>query len=204
MTASLDGTAKLWDLSKRQVLRTFRGHDGGVLGAAVSRDGKALATGSLDREGAFLTIRKGDMGSGAFRWSFGPLSVEGPARAPGRLAAVESVAFPPDGQTLASGCRDGMVGLWDMTTGRGLTMLRGHSNRVCTVAFAPDGQLLASGSDGGEVRLWDVAQRQEVAGLRPNLKGDARSVAFSPDGQTLAAAGWGNRIFLWDLRPLAR
>jgi WD40 repeat protein len=199
VTASLDKTAKLWDLSTRQVKRTFRGHDGGVLGAAVSRDGKVLATGSLDR-----TIRKWEVGSGAFRWSFGPLNRERPASAPGHLAAVESVAFAPDGQTLASGCRDGMVGLWDMKTGRPLTMLRGHSNRDCTVAFAPDGQTLASGADGGEVRLWDVAQRQGVAGLRPNLEGDASSVAFSHDGHTLAAAGWADRIYLWDLRPLGR
>ncbi len=199
VTASLDGTVKVWDLSKRRVLRTFRGHEDGVTGAAVSHDGKVLASGGLDR-----TIRLGDVSSGRFRWSFGPLGGGRRASAPGHLAAVESVAFSPIGLTLASGCRDGTVGLWDAATGQRLAMLRGHSNPVCAVAFAPDGRTLASGAARGEVRLWDVAGRQEVAALRPNLQGDACCVAFSRDGQTLAAAGWGDRVFLWDLRPLGR
>ena len=72
-------------------------------------------------------------------------------------APVRSVAFAPDGQTLASGSRDGTVRLWRVADGVLLRTLEGHTDGVWSVAFAPDGATLASGSRDGTVRLWRVA-----------------------------------------------
>jgi WD40 repeat protein len=141
------------------------------------------------------------VGTGRERWSFGPAGQ--PVRAPGHLDAVESVAFSRDGTTLASGSRDGTVGLWDVTTGRGLTRLSGHASFVYAVAFSPDGRTLASGGAGGTVKLWDVVGRREVASLHPDEAGNVYSLAFRPpDGRVLAAGGWGQRVVLWDLKEL--
>jgi WD40 repeat protein len=193
ISASLDGGAVLWDLIARRIWRTFDGHTDQVLCAALSHDGKVLATGSRDK-----TIRLWDVGTGRETWSFGPAGQ--PVRAPGHLDAVESVAFSPDGRTLASGSRDGTVGLWDVTTRRGVPRLSGHSNFVYAVAFSPDGRMLASGGAGGTVKLWDVAGRREVASIPRSEVGNVYSLAFRPpDGRVLAAGGWRGRIVLWDL-----
>ena len=58
---------------------------------------------------------------------------------------VFSVAFSPDGQTLASGSRDYTVRLWRAADGTLLRTLKGHTEDVYSVAFSPDGKTLASG-----------------------------------------------------------
>jgi WD40 repeat protein len=77
---------------------------------------------------------------------------------------VTSLAFAPDGRTLAATVGDrpgrdhepGLIVLWDAATGQRRLELTGHTNAVLTVAFSPDGRLLASGSSDRTVRLWDV------------------------------------------------
>ena len=118
----------------------------------------------------------------------------------GHADRVRSVAYAPDGQTLASGSLDQTVRLWDVAAGQEIATLQGHTDRVTSVAFSPDGQTLASGSLDRTVRLWDVATRQELAILQGHADG-ITSVSFSLDGQTLASSSWDKTILLWDMSP---
>ena len=82
----------------------------------------------------------------------------------GHTSTVCSVAFSPDGKTLASGSGDDTIRLWDVATGRQIgNPLTGHTSSVYSVAFSPDGKTLASGSDDGTIRLWDVAYTDDTA-----------------------------------------
>ena len=109
-----------------------------------------------------------------------------------------SVAFSPDGKTLASGGWDKTVRLWDVATGTEKKILRGHLDSIHSVAFSPDGKTLASGGWDKTVRLWDVATGTEKKILRGHLD-SIYSVAFSPDGKTLASGSSDGTVGLWDV-----
>ena len=84
----------------------------------------------------------------------------------GHSDSVNSVAFSPDGQRLASASSDQD----DQTVGRGhgqeTMTLNGHMRSVLSVAFSPDGKRLASGSTDKTIKLWDVATGQETMTLK--------------------------------------
>ena len=113
-------------------------------------------------------------------------------------ADVQSVAFSPDGGTLASAGWDNTVRLWDVATGEELMTLTRHGDSVLSVAFSPDGSMLACGSSDDTIRLWDVVTGKELMTLTGHGT-DVQSVAFSPDGSMLASGSWDHTVRLWDV-----
>ncbi|SBW22496.1 WD40 repeat-containing protein [Candidatus Protofrankia californiensis] len=192
-TGGDDHTIRLWEAATGQQTRRLSGHTGAVRSVAFSPDGTTLATGSDDGTVQLwdATGRPGNRRPGN--------------RRPDRITdhthdvhEVQTLAFSPDGTTLATGSDDGTVQLWDVISSRRTAMLTGHTGAVWSVVFSPDGTTLATGGDDHTIRLWEAATGQQTAQLTRHTD-HVHAVAFSPDGTTLATGSDDGTVQLWDV-----
>ncbi len=190
---------------------------------AFSSDGRLLALAGADAEERnVLTepkaswVRLYDAATGA---EVRKIAIEG--------FSVASVAFAPDGKTLAAGIGDRTIRLYDPATGQERlprlgreialpprkqreVLHKGYDRAwaAACLAFTPDGKMLASGTEGigwfarpadvPPIRLYDLASAREVHRFAGHPVG-CISLAFTPDGKTLASSGFEPVARLWDV-----
>ena len=115
----------------------------------------------------------------------------------GHSQGVFSLAFAPDGNTLASGSADNTVKFWDVASRREIRSL-GPGLPAISLAFSPDGRVLAIGLLNQKIKLIDAATGGELRTFTGHA-GPVGSVTFSPDGHFLASASDDRTIKVWDV-----
>ena len=174
ISASEDGTVRLWDVTEEREIRRYRAGLDQVTSIALSPDERQVVLGVTDG-----TLRLWEIDTGSLRRTFR-----------GHVDVVLSVDFSSDGEQIASGSDDNTVRLWDVSSGTLVATFVGHEARVWSVAMHPDGDLIASGSWDGTVRLWNhvPATDQDEGSNLPLATYDrpVLSVAFSPNARLLA------------------
>ncbi|GAB4477249.1 MAG: hypothetical protein Kow0088_15890 [Anaerolineales bacterium] len=133
---------KVWDLEKEEVRYSLPTSFSGAANClALSSDGNTFATGHYDGSIMLWNLENGEL-----------------IHAMQANGVVESLAFSPNGQILASGTsfQSTLIQLWSVVTGEKLRDLEGHLRGVNFLAFAASNQLLASASYDGTIRLWGI------------------------------------------------
>ena len=111
-------------------------------------------------------------------------------------ARMESAAFSPDGNTIAT-VADRSLKLWSLQ-GQLIKTFEGHNAAIDNVTFSPDGKTIASASKDKTIKLWNL-QGQVIRTFKGH-NGAVESIAFSPDGRNIASASEDKTVRIWDFQ----
>ncbi|MHB2016328.1 MAG: protein kinase domain-containing protein [Candidatus Xenobia bacterium] len=217
VTASDDGSLRVWDSSNGQCLATLEGHDAAVFAVVLTADGKKAISAGDD-----TSVRVWDLGSGTCQKVLRE-----------HQESVTGVAVTADGKIIASVSWDGTLRLWEMATGRcshtlmdedltppggpggetgvnpevgptdgvvpsSLTAQPRQLKSLTAVAMGADSKVVLVGADNGAIAVWDVPGGVCVRKL-PGHTEKVNALALTPDGRIAVSASDDRTLRVWDV-----
>ncbi len=205
MAVTSAGSVAAWNLAeprKPQLLSRYgtRGVGSAITAAALSIDGRVLATGGADGTVVLWDVAK----------AVAPRRIGRPINS--RTGAVTSIALTQSHDVLATGTDEGSVTLWNLETPTSprpfAPSLSAHRGQVWSVAFSNDARTLATSGEDASVVLWDLSDPVRPQRIDSSLGGahsrPALFATFTSDGFTLASGSADGNVTLWDLADRSR
>jgi len=197
-TASFDGTTRIWDAHRAELLAELRGHSERVWCVHFDPSGERVVTASRDGTARIWRWREPDAV---------PLVLTGHA------GELEWAEFSADGRRVVSASRDHEARLWDADDGRLLARLTGHAGNVSAARFCGTRYVLtfsgeplagaAAPESDSSARIFDAESGAQL-GVLSGHTAALRSVAISPDQRLAVTTSDDSTARLWELDPLER
>jgi len=183
LTASLDGTARVWDAATgEQLLRLD--HEGQLKFAFWSPDGSQILTNLTEPDA--LIMWDGNTGERLF-------NIEGYTG----WIAWNGAEWSPDGNHLAITNASGTAWIWDARTGKKLHTLSGHQEYIVTLRWSPSGDRLLTSSADRTAIVWDAQTGEPIYTLRGH-KRYLWSGEWSPSGDRILTSSRDGTVKVWD------
>lgn len=180
VSATGQGTIKLWDVSLRECTRVLEGHERPVYSLCLSEEETLLLSASGDH-----TLKVWNPNTGKCLRTL-----------TGHSDVVRSAVLTSNAKQAISASHDGTIKVWDVTTGECLKTLEGHTAMVMSVALSRDGNLAVSGSRDLTIKIWDLHSSKCIRTLGGN-DSPVRSVNLSGDRSRIVASS-GKEVKIWD------
>jgi WD40 repeat protein len=219
VTAAQDGKAIIWRRRPASAVAAngeqpplfikqteFTQHRGPVYAAKFAPDNLHVASAGYDDRVLLWNLEQTQPVDIERRLDGAPEPVIPYVELTGHRGPVRTLAFAPDGKTLASGGQDNVIFIWDVQSGKALKQLRGQASHVLSVAYSPDGGWLLSAGRDAQVKLWQPASHGETQELTAGGESSDSVLAarFSRDGKEIVTASHDRTASLWDAATLAR
>ena len=193
LSASDDGTVRLWDLITGNCSMCMVGHESEVKGACLSQDKRHALSGGTDR-----TVRLWDANTGKCVRVMG-----GKAGGNGHKGTVNDVSMVEDentGQPLFgfSASSDKSVGFWDLRAGSIQRIMLGHSAEVHSVTATSTGRRCLTTSFDATLKYWSVPDGLPLVTLRGH-QGSVYAGCISSDGGWAISGGFDQSVRLWEI-----
>lgn len=189
LSASADGTARLWSMDTFTALVAYRGHQQPVWNVQWSPLGVYFATASADKTARLWSTER-----------INPLRMYS-----GHHSDVDTLAFHPNSLYLATGSSDRTARLWDVQRGACVRLFVGHNDAVSALSMSKDGRYLATadgspggGNGGGEISLWDLGSGRRIKKMWGH-ESLITSMDFSQDGSLLVSTAMDYTVRTWDV-----
>jgi WD40 repeat protein/serine/threonine protein kinase len=179
LSASRDGTIRIWDSATGQELATAQ-HGDRVLHAGFSPDGARFISASADGTARIWSVTNGA--------SLTPSLVH--------TGAVSWAEFSADGKWVVTASSDRIAKVWDAATGALRQAFVGHSTPIVAAHFSPDARVVATANETGGQRIWNVESGRTL--FEMNVRSRIHSLAFSPDGQRLVTGYEDGTARIWN------